>query len=196
MLDGEAVVAQVQQGTWPQDWLVLRAKSSHYIRLAIFIAIFLVLVAVGLVYLFGHPAEAFALGGANSPDSGPVDANTFSIWRTVDFVALGLSLVGLTLSFAKTLLQAAHAKEQVLIVLAEGFVLKTRRLQAFAFGDMRTLSATSYRGVVTLSVVAVDGRKSSVRLDARFGGARKVAQRILAARNQLASALGAQASGA
>jgi hypothetical protein len=61
-------------------------------------------------------------------------------------------------------------------------------MQAFAFADLRTISATSYRGVITLRMVAVDEQQFTVRLDARFGNARQVAQRILTDCSQFAAA--------
>lgn len=188
MVNGEAIVAQVRQGSWPHDWQVLRAKPAHFIRLAIFIALFLILAAAGLIYLVGHPGEVFTLGAAGSSDSGPLDPTVFSLWRTADFAVLLLVLAGCGVSLVITLIHAAHANEHLLIVFPEGFVLKTGRTQTFAFATIQALEASIYRGVATLRIVAVDGQKFTVRLDARFGNARQVAQRIVIARNQFAAA--------
>jgi hypothetical protein len=188
MLNGDAIIAQVRQGTWPQSWQVLRANRSHFIRLAIFIAIFLVLAAFGLLYLISNPDHAVVPGAAGSPDGGTLDPATFAVWRTIDLAVLGIALVGLVVAVINTLLQMAHAQEQLLVVLPEGFVLKTRRLQTVAFAAIQTMTATSYRGVVTFKIGTVNGQKLSVSLDARFGAARQVAQRILAARNQFTAA--------
>ncbi|HEV8190016.1 MAG TPA: hypothetical protein VGP82_00800 [Ktedonobacterales bacterium] len=190
MINGEAIVAQVQHGTWPQNWQVLRAKPSHFIRLAIFVAIFFVAAAGGLIFLLGHPSDALTLGAAGSSDGGALDPAAFSLWRTVDFTMLGLVLAGLTVALVRTLVQAAQAHEQLLVLLPEGFVLKTGRAQAFDFGSMQTLSAVSTNGVVALRMVALDGQQSTVQLDTRFGSSTQLAKRILTARNQFVAARG------
>jgi hypothetical protein len=184
MMNGEAIAAQVQQGAFPAHWQVWHARASHFIRLAILSAIILIGAAIGIMYLLNNPNQAFTIGAVGSPDTGSLDPSAFSNWRVADFVILGFFLLFCAGYLVFLLAQSVQAKEQVLVLFPEGFVLKTGQTRAFAFANIRSISASSYRGVVNLRIVASDGRKFSVRIDGRFGKAKPLAQRILAARNQ------------
>lgn len=184
MMNGDAIVAQVHQGAIPPNWLVLRARVSHFVRLAIFIAIFLILAGIGLVYLLGHPHEAWVPGAAGSPDTETLDSSTFAIWRGVDFAVVGILLVGLSAYLIYAFVQMSQAQDQFFILFPEGFVLKTSKTQTVPFAAIRTFSATNYRGTISFKLVTFDGRSIRLSLDGRFGNARQLAQRVLDARNQ------------
>lgn len=187
MVNGEAIVAQVRQGAWPQHWQVFRARTSYFLRQVFFMALLLVIAVVGIVYLLGHPNEVFTIDYVGSSD-GTIDPGAFSIWRVVDFALLALFLVGFAAYAVLMLVQLTGASEQVLVLFPEGFVVKNGPTRAFAFAQIRTISATRYRGVLNIRVVAVDGRSFRVRLDGRFGSTKQLGQRILTARSQFAAA--------
>lgn len=179
-LNADAVLTAVQQGHAPAHWQVLRARVGYHVRQILGGVFLLLLGFVGVLILLANPDSAYlpGSGGNNVLDPGP-----FAAARTFDFVVLAIVLlVSLGLSaFAAS--QLATVRDQMLVLMPEGFVIYARKPMAYDFAGIQAMTARNNRGTITFNVTPVGGgRSQTFRLDGRFGNAKEIATRILSAR--------------
>jgi hypothetical protein len=182
LLDANVVVAYARQDTPPPTWQVWHARTSFFIRQALIGTLVLALGAVGVGYLLSHATTVFVLGTYGSTDGGQLDAGPFMAWRTADFVVLALLGAVGAYTLIRRAAEAPGARDQVLVLMPDGVVFGTGASpRAVAFASLRTVSSARYRGIVTLTFNFINGGKTRMTLDGRFGKPNLIAQSVIAA---------------
>jgi hypothetical protein len=177
MLNAEAVVQQVRQGSVPPQWQVWRAKSSFFLQTAALGAVFLVLGVGAAVYYLANPNHALVLQG-----TGPLSDSALALWRSIDFIVFTLvALVGLVVGI-KGLLDMPKAQQQFLALTPEGFVKVTDKTLPYPFANIQQMKAVNNRGTITFTMQLRNGQTARMTLDKRFGDNKPIAQQILNAR--------------
>ena len=183
LFSADAVITAVQQGHAPTQWQVFRARVGYHVQQILGGVFFLLLGFVGVLYLLVNPHVAIVPGYGSSDT--PLDSGPFAAARTFDFVVLAIVLlVSLGLSaFAAS--QLATVRNQMLVLMPEGFVINARKPMAYAFSGMQAMTARNNRGTITFNVTPVGGgRGQTFRLDSRFGNAKQIATQMLAVRGE------------
>lgn len=184
MIDGNVVVAQAQQGSVPPVWQVLRAKTSFFYQHAALGMLGLLIGAGVFLYLVLNPNTAFERGSDTTTASG------ISLWRNIDFVVLSVIALVSIYVLLKNLAESANADQQVLVIMPEGFVISTDKIQTYAFSNIHHIAITlNSRGAATIKLTPLSGSLViHVHLDKRFGDTEQIAQNILAAREHFTAA--------
>jgi hypothetical protein len=185
MIDGNAVVAQARQGNVPPSWQVLRAKASFFYQQAGVGGLLLVVGAGGFLYLMSNPNMAIEPGVGSGTDT----ASGIGLWRNIDFAILAVfALVGIYV-LVKSLADSANASQQLLVLMPEGFVISTNKMQTYEYSTIRNIAITLNRGTASIKLTPVSGASAiRVQLDGRFGTTKQIAQNILTARQRFAAA--------
>jgi len=179
-MNAESIATMARQGQHPPNWQVHRARSGYFVQQIILALVLLALGVGGTLYLLANPFTAFVPGYGGSET---LDPGSFAIARTVDFgvivifVAVGLWIGGTSLA------HLSRARDEVLVLMPQGFVIDTKTPVAYSYGAMRGMSARNYRGVVTFTITDPTGRRQRLRLDGRFGNASQLAGQVLTMRN-------------
>lgn len=180
-INAGAVVAMARQGQVLPGWQVYRGQPSFHARQIVLAILIALIGCAGAAYLLTNPQIAIVPG--YSSDTTTLDTGPFAAARAFDFVIIGLLLAGGIWYAIAHAVQISSAASRVLIVMPEGFVVSIKRPIAYSFAGMRSVSASSFQGAVTLSITDAARRgKQRVRLDGRFGNARQLAGQIIAAR--------------
>lgn len=184
MLAGETVVAQVDHGAAPPNWQITRGRPAFHLQQIILGVVVVAIGVVGAVFLLANPDQAFSYGAG-----GEASMSVINGWRTVDFVVLAIfALAGAYLIVQHTG-SYASAKSDLLVMVPEGFVIRTgRRIQTYDFATLTSLRATLSRGTLIVNATQASGAKLRSSIDGRFGKVKPIGQAILAAYSQYRAA--------
>ena len=187
MIDGEAVMQQVLQGSAPPNWRVFPAKLSHFLGSIIgyAIATLLFLGFIGFLVI----APDFAIGLQGSSDA----PNIVQFWHTIDFVVAGALALGCAALLVSSIRGLGSVKQQALVLLPEGFVMQKgtgkKSMTVVNFGAITGVGTSVLQGNWSLVMPRANGDGSiKVELDARFGAPKNIATILQVARMQYAKA--------
>jgi hypothetical protein len=182
-LNADAVMQAVRQGYVPDSWRVYRGRVGWLVRQMLGGVLMLLLSFIGVMYLLLNPYTAVVPGTPG--DHTTIETGQIAMWRGIDFVVLGfILLIGFVLSVGSAS-QLPNIREQVLVLMPDGFVLTLKKPTAYAYGAMQALSAQNRRGVIQFNITpGGNARRRLVALDGRFGNAKQIATQILMARNE------------
>lgn len=176
MFDPNAIVSQAQAGMAPPNWQVLRARRGFFVQGAISGVVVAVLAVAAAAYVLSS-GTVFGYGiNDSTPD------NVLSFWFIVDMVVLALFLIGGIIFAILRLAALGSAETHLLILMPEGFVLRTgssaKATRTVLYQNVATLVPSVRNGSVTLVLGLTNGRKAQVPLDSRFGKPKPLAQQI------------------
>ncbi len=192
MIDGDAVMQTVVQGSAPAHWRVYPAKRSYFLGTIVWGAIGVVLFLGFLGFLVLNPDFVFGLKGTLDEPSLQV------FWRVFDLVATGVLALAFAVLLRTGLRELGSVKQQALVVLPEGFVEQTGTDQktrtVIEFGAITSIAPRVYRGRWMLVMPRANGTGVvTLRLDPRFGSPKTIAMMLQEARNQYGIATSASA---
>lgn len=185
MIDGEAVMRQVLQGSAPPNWRVFPAKLSHFLGSIAGYAIAVLLFLGFIGFLVIAPDFVIGLKGA-------VDVPTLhSFWRTVDFVVAGALALGCAALLVSSMRGLGSVKQQALVLLPEGFVMQKgadkKTMTVVHFGAITGVGTSVVQGNWSLVMPRANGNGNiKVEIDARFGAPKNIATILQVARMQYA----------
>lgn len=164
-------------------WLVLHPKTSYLVRQAIFYAA-LAVVFIGFgAYVVSQSSFAFG-------PIGIVELGDIQTWHYIDEAILAIVIVLSVWMMFKNLLDINTVQHQVLVLMPEGFLLKTRGTeQCVSYAGVASIAGRASRyGNVTLNVKPVGSTIIyKVQLDGRYGNAGALASQIVGAQRQYAA---------
>ncbi len=176
MVNIDMIVAQARNNQVPPTWQVYHGRSSFYVRQIIVGALLLAFAAAGAIYLVSHPFTAIVPGYASDNN---VDPQTFTLYRAVDFLVVGLfALVGIVAG-VRYLRELGRAYQYVLVLMPEGFVLSTGKTVAYAYGTIREMKLVRSRYANSLKIYTWNAQKPvSIKFDGRFGNPKQLISTI------------------
>ncbi len=185
IIDGDAVMQQVQQGTAPSYWFVCPARVSQFLKNIAVFAVFSLLLIGGLRYLQVNPGFAIGLRGAGDIPE------LHALWRRIDFGVAGIVLLMLLFFLVSGVRNLATARQQALVLLPEGFVMQkgaTRKtMVVIHYGAISEITTSVSNYTLSLVMPRTDGYGTiRVELDGRFGPSDAIAELLQQAHRQYA----------
>ena len=172
MVNIDMIVAQARNNQVPPTWQVYHGRSSFYVRQIAIGAFLLVVAAAGTIYLISNPFTAIVPGYASGDN---IDPQTFTLYRSFDFIMVGLFALAGIVAVIRYLLELGRAYQQVLVLMPEGFVLSTGKTITYAYGTIREMKFVRSRYANSLKIYPWNAQKPvSVRLDGRFGNPKQL----------------------
>lgn len=176
MFDPNAILGQVQTGMAPSNWHVLRARRAYFVQSAVSGFVIAVLAIAATVYIL----SSGTVFGYGLNDQTPENVAFF--WFIVDMVVLAAFLIGGIIFAILRLVAMRSAENQVLVLMPEGFVMRTgtsaKATRTVLYQNVATMVPTTHNGSVSLVMRLANGRKAQVGLDSRFEKPKALAQQI------------------
>jgi hypothetical protein len=178
MINSTEVLSSVQSGTTPTTWRVLPAQNSFFLKKLGGYALFLLFVLGCIVYLTLNPDFVITLKGISS-----LDDNSFTLWRTINFVFLGLCLLGSAVMCATTFQDFRSISSQMMVILPEGVVMKQSKTtpEVIDYAALKSITFVGNKsGEAKLRLTkAQEDKSTTLELDGRFGQPKALSQDII-----------------
>lgn len=187
MLDGNAILQQARNGGAPPNWTVIPARRSHFLQTIAGGIIGVIAFGAAIAYLLFNPDFVVGLRGFVNL------SGTSQFWRILDFAICGLAIIASIAYAVSGARDMDSLGEQVLVLMPEGFVMQrgstSNTLSTIAYAAVRQPRVTITQGTVYLVMARTqDGSVIRLKLDNRFGPAKKIAQRIVDAQGAYVAA--------
>ncbi len=183
MIDGDAVMQTVVQGSAPPHWRVYPAKRSYFLGTIVWGVIGVVVMLGFLGFLVINPDFVFGLKGT-------LDGPSLQFfWRVFDLVGTGFVALAFAMLLVTGLRDLGSVKQQALVGLPDGFVKQTgtdkKTMTVIEFGAITGITPRVYKGRWSLVMPRANGTGAvTLRLDPRFGATKTIAMILQEARNQ------------
>src|SRR5258708_3008803 len=119
MLSKEEILMYVQQGQAQPDWQVLRPNTSYLVKQVLSYAVIALFFLGAGAYVIRQ--DSFAFGAV-----GLVNIGSLQTWHTIDEVVVAIGALAFLWLTGKYILDLNTIKNQMLVLLPEGFFLKKR----------------------------------------------------------------------
>jgi hypothetical protein len=188
MVNGAAVLAQIQAGQTPPGWTVFRAQVGFFVR---YIILGIILIAIGVVLavvLTSDPNHVFVLTSVGDTGPATLDQATFDRWRVADMVGVAIfARVGL-MTAARYSFDLARRSQSFLAILPDAVVVQRGSTKVYPFAAIQRIKPTASRTQATLSFTMKPGANpipSRLVIDGRFGRPATIANQIVSAWNRV-----------
>lgn len=177
-MDSTYVLRQVQVGSVPENWRVVRTNKTIFLASSIGYAAVLALLLVFVVWF--SLQSNFVIVPRFSPST--LDDKAYTTWRIIDYVVAGLLGAFLVWQIVRSLSNMNAAGSQVLVLLPEGVVMHKGKVPvAIDYATTRDLQISKRKNSDNAVLIVSDAQweQKQVLVDSRFGNSQELASQVV-----------------